>query len=998
MSLLEIKEQQGQLANGFYGREASLAHLKRWFEDESDGAPNFMYITGDSGVGKTSLIRNFIEDLTDDRIYIATNKEDLTNDTGPYYTVITLFEQIINTWLLQPDRKLREIEQVLRQGLGMQQSVMVETFPHLEVLLGKTAKKYRKPSFVFEHWFNEALMSLVRCVQLINPKTLFFVDDLQWADSASLRFFEYWSGQKRTPEIRIIFTLRETENRQNELAKRTFYRRIQDFNLEEHKLTGLNRDNIECWLNESYEINPEVKAKFHEFIYQVTKGNPLFIRLIINFLIREKGLFYDQAEQSWQFNLSSAKKLDMNKRIVEYILDEMEGLSTEVLELLGIGAVIGSRCTVALLSGVTDLAYSEVMRRLAPAVELGILEFLGDDNASIGSSSYRFVHDKMQDSAYSLLSEEKKRWIHFSIGKCYAKALGSAASDRNIYDIVDQYNKCVSYFTTENERMTLAQMNLQAGKKAKSVSAFQLALEYFNLVIQLIEDHNEFWEKQIVFEVYLEAGDAAFLKKDFVSSVMFYESALKYASTKMEMAQVHYHFLKMHVLVNDPISAWSSGVEGLNLIGIKFPKEISARNYLWEQFRAKRNLKTICSERWQNVAYSEDKTATLAFLMLQELHEISRLYTLRQADMIVYKGINLLVDTGKNPLGVFSISAYAAKIGLISGDVEKGNELVKLAISFSQHQDDVIVSGRSMRFEFGQFGFLLEHSRRHLYSLNKAFALSKEAGDYGTACDTALLIIENKLVMGDSIVDISNQLTDFELFLTQEGNNEVRFCVKSIELACENLINNDANTSKRLLEFLEENERFVSPDKLEKVKVICELNSLINHRSNHFFNEAWFTNLQFKRLSLIEVMRIFIAIEGISRNGLTQKKYWLARLKKARVFFKKRIVSNEGNTAVLLAFTNAVIAQFKGENRLVIAHYDTAIHYADLYEYVHFKGILNENMAIFYLNHLRIGQALVHFNEAILCYEKWGATYKTNSLKNEVHNLIEAENARLTMK
>lgn len=92
-----------------------------------------------------------------------------------------------------------------------------------------------------------------------------------------------------------------------------------------------------------------------------------------------------------------------------------------------------------------------------------------------------------------------------------------------------------------------------------------------------------------------------------------------------------------------------------------------------------------------------------------------------------------------------------------------------------------------------------------------------------------------------------------------------------------------------------------------------------------------------------------------------------------------------------------MIAQFKGENRLVIAHYDTAIHYADLYEYVHFKGILNENMAIFYLNHQRMGQALVHFNEAILCYEKWGATYKTNSLKNEVHNLIEAENARLTM-
>lgn len=995
MSLLEIKKQQGQLANGFYGREANLTHLKHWFEDKSEKTPNFMYVTGDSGVGKTSLIRNFIEDLSDDRIYIATNKEDLTNNTGPYFTVITLFEQIINTWLLLPDRKLREIEQVLRQGLGTQQSVIVETFPRLEILLGKTTKKYRKPSFVFEHWFNEALMSLVRCVQTINTKTLFFVDDLQWADSASIRFFEYWSGQKRTPEIRVIFTHRESENRQNELAKRTFYRRIQDFNFEEHKLTGLTRETINFWLAESFEIHPDAKSKFQEFIYQVTKGNPLFINLICSYLIREKGLFYDKTERVWHFNPSNAKKLDRNKRIVEYVLDEMEALSIEVIELLGIGAVIGSRCTVALLSGVTDLAYSEVIKRLAPAVDLGILEFLGNDNASIGSCSYRFVHDKMQDSAYSLLSEEKKRWIHFSIGKCYAKALGSAASDRNIYDIVDQYNKCVSYFTTENERVSLAQMNLQAGKKAKSVSAFHLALEYFNLVIQLIEDHIEFWEKEMVFEVYLEAGDTAFLKKDFVSSVMFYESALKYSSTKMEMAQVHYHFLKMHVLVNDSVSAWVSAVEGLNLIGVKFPKEISTINYLWEQFRARRNLKTICSDRWQDVAISEDKTATLAFLILQELYEISRLYTQRQTDMIVYKGINLLIDSGKNPLGVFSISAYAAKMGLVYGNIEKGNELIKLAISFSQKQDDAIVSGRSMRFEFGQFGFLLEHSRRHLYSLNKAFALSKEAGDYGTACDTALLIIENKLVMGDSISEIVNQLVDFESFLMQEGNSEVRFCVRAIEMACEVLVYNEDKTFKRFLDYLEENERFVSPDKVEKTKVISELSGLINHRANHFFNESWFTTMQFKRLSLIEVMRIFIAIEGISRNGLDQKKYWIKRLKKARVFFKKRISSNEGNTAVLLAFVNAVIAQFKGENRLVIAHYDTAIHYADLYEYVHFKAVLNEKMANFYQDHQRIGQALVHYNESILCYEKWGANFKTGTLKQEVQKIIDFENTRL---
>ncbi len=998
MSLLETKNNQGLLTDALYGREANLAQMKHWFDDESADVPCFMYVIGDSGVGKTSLIRNFIDELSERRIYFATNKEELTSGTAPYYTVITLFDQLINEWLLESDSKLREIELALRQGLGMHLGVIVETFPRLEILIGKTSKKYRKPSFVFEHWFNEALMSFVRCMQLIETKTLFFIDDLQWADSASLRFFEHWSTQKRTPNIRGIYALRESENKQFESSKRSYQIRNKESHIIELKLSGLTRGSIEFWMNESYVVHEDCKAKFHEFIYQVTKGNPLFIRLIIHFLIREGGLFFDPDEQAFQFDTSKSKKLDKNKRIVEYILDEMEGLSEEVIELVGIGSVIGSKFTVALLSGVTDLSYSEVMRRLSFAVELGILEYLDDNNASIGSNSYRFIHDKMQDSAYSLLTEEKKKWIHFSLGKCYSTALGLAASDRNIYDIVNQYNKCLSYFTTAHERMTLAQMNLQAGKKAKSISAFQLALEYFNLVIQLIEDQSQFWEKKLVFEVYLEAGDAAFLKKDFVSSVMFYESALKYATTKIEKAQVHYHFLKMHVLVNDPVSAWSSGVEGLNLIGIKFPKEINTTNYLWERFLTKRNLKTFYNDRWQNVAVSEDKVVTLAFLILQELHEISRFYTKRQADMVVFKGINLLVEFGKNPLGAFSLSAYAAKLGIANGEVERGNELVKLAISFSQQQDDVIFSGRSMRFEFGQFGFLLEHSRRHLYSLNKAFAISKGAGDYGTACDTALLILGNKFVMGDSISETVAQLSDFKPFLMREGNSEVRFSVTTIELVCNLLERNEPASLVQLRDFLEENERFVATDQLEKIKILSEIGELINNHKSHYFHEPWFATMQFERLSLIEVMRIFVAVTAISEKDHSQKKYWLPRLKKAKRYLKKRMSSNEGNMAVLFAFVNAVIAKFKGEHRLVIAHYNTAIHYADLYEYVHFKGVLNEKMAIFYNEHQRVGQALVHYNEAILCYEKWGANFKTNLLKEEVQKLIDSENTKLTVR
>ena len=189
--------------------------------------------------------------------------------------------------------------------------------------------------------------------------------------------------------------------------------------------------------------------------------------------------------------------------------------------------------------------------------------------------SYRFLNWQIREAAYNRLTDEKKRRIHYTLGKTYLSSLGYAARERNIYDIVDQFNRCITYFNSEKDRLELVEMNLQAGKKAKNEEDFDRAQFYFTKAIQLIESNRQIWNSDLVFDVYIQSGEVAFLKSDYVSSVMFFESSLKYTTNNFQKAQVHYHFLVMQNSVCDIEKAWKSGLEVLSLLDSPFPKKIS---------------------------------------------------------------------------------------------------------------------------------------------------------------------------------------------------------------------------------------------------------------------------------------------------------------------------------------------------------------------------------------------------------------------------------------
>src|SRR5262249_13558671 len=125
--------------------------------------------------------------------------------------------------------------------------------------------------------------------------------------------------------------------------------------------------------------------------------------------------------------------------------------------------------------------------------------------------SYKFIHDRIQEAAYSLIPGASRAEEHLRIGRLLAARASTRDSEETIFDVVNQLNRGAALITSQEERDELAELNLIAGKRTKSSAAFALALKYFMAGASLLRD--DCWERgrDLVFALELELAECEFL-------------------------------------------------------------------------------------------------------------------------------------------------------------------------------------------------------------------------------------------------------------------------------------------------------------------------------------------------------------------------------------------------------------------------------------------------------------------------------------------------------
>ncbi len=170
---------------------------------------------------------------------------------------------------------------------------------------------------------------------------------------------------------------------------------------------------------------------------------------------------HDAARWSWELDRIHAKTYTDN--VVDFMVGKLTRLPSDTQNALQLLACLGNSAEVTKLSIALGGTLEQVHAALWPAVHQELVERLAD--------AYRFAHDRVQEAAYSLISEELRTEAHLRMGRRLAANIPLEDQEEAIFDIVNQLDRGAALIRSRDEREQLAELNLRAGKRAKASTA-----------------------------------------------------------------------------------------------------------------------------------------------------------------------------------------------------------------------------------------------------------------------------------------------------------------------------------------------------------------------------------------------------------------------------------------------------------------------------------------------------------------------------------------------
>src|SRR5262249_8638769 len=135
----------------------------------------------------------------------------------------------------------------------------------------------------------------------------------------------------------------------------------------------------------------------------------------------------------------------------------------------------------------------------------------GAPPAPMFNVSYRFLHDRVQQAAYSLIEQSHQKEIHLRIGRLLYAQSDDQAREERLLEIADHLNIGASRIVDRNERQSLARLTLGAGRRTKAAAAYQAAAGYFAAGTALLDDESFRDAYALAFALHTERAECEYL-------------------------------------------------------------------------------------------------------------------------------------------------------------------------------------------------------------------------------------------------------------------------------------------------------------------------------------------------------------------------------------------------------------------------------------------------------------------------------------------------------
>ncbi|MGF1488085.1 MAG: AAA family ATPase [Prochloraceae cyanobacterium] len=1006
-----------QIRPQLYGREKEIEILLKALNSQKFPT-QLMLISGYSGIGKSALVKEIYKPITSAKGYFISGKFDRYQRDLPYSAIVQAWRQLVKYLLGESQSDLENWKNKILAALKKNGQVIIDLIPEVEQIIGKQPPIPDLGATESQNRFNWVFLEFIKVFAKSEHPLVIFLDDLQWADRASLQIIQLVITEESIEHLFLIGAYRNNEVSAGDPLTLTIdYIRKAKVKVSEISLSALQLSDIAKLIADSFNCTYQTAKPLAELVLAKTRGNPFFINEFLRSLYLDNLLSFNYQSRSWQWDLAQIQSKKFTENVVELLSRSLQKISIETQNILQIAACIGNQFEIKILATAADKSLQETAFLLREAIEFGLVFPLSNIYKSIELNvsqekekqlevEYKFIHDRIRQAAYSLIPPESRSQLHHKIGKLLLKSVSKDRLKEKIFEIVDRLNLGIESILSQQEKDELAKLNLIAGQKAQRSAAYKEAFEYLKFAQNLLGENA--WERhyQLTLELYLTTAEAGCLNGSFQAVETWSNQIIARAKNLIDRGRGYKVKILCYFIAADYCRALSIGIVGLKELGITIPQgKIAVNSNLLYQFFKHKTLSSNFTLRVERLPKNTDERGLLLIELIGILRPIAYIVSPKNYLLLTFKQVDLLLKYGISSSGYLTVIVYGIVVAWVLGNIERGYKIARAGLYLSEQNYDPQYRSKILF----RFHALLGHSKQHLNTslpgLLEGYFKGLETGEAKWTTTNIAWYLFHSFIVGKKLEQLAKETAKYTKTISKiKMGSELLFfeyheraiqILSSQELAREFVQKKVAPLVDREFDDRKKDENLVIFYNNFYLIFCCYLFGK-NIEANDYIERSKQQISVALGQAVIPVFYFYDSLNKIAlidRDKIKYQKFFKA-IDRNQNKIKKiadRAPMNYRHKYDLVA---AELQRIKGNKEKAANLYETAINGAKKYGYINEEALAWELAAKFYSEWEKPTIAKTYTIEACYRYSLWGAKAKVKDLEAnypELFNEIEAE-------
>jgi predicted ATPase/signal transduction histidine kinase len=968
-----------------YGREREIDALLAAFDRVvADGQPELVLVSGYSGVGKSSVVNELHKALVPPRGLFAAGKFDQYKRDIPYATLAPAFRTLVRQILAKSEAEVGPWRAALQEAVGPNGQLIVNLIPEVEFVFGKQPPIPDLPPQDAQNRFQMVFRRFLGAFARPEHPLALFLDDLQWLDLATLDLLEHLATHSEVRHLLLVGAYRDNEVSPAHPLLRTLEAiRTAGASVEEIVLAPLGLDDVGRLASDALHCELERAQPLAQLVHEKTGGNPFFASQFFTALADEGLLAFEPVTWAWQWDMSRIRAKSYTDNVVELMAGKLRRLSVRTQEALKQLACLGNIAEIATLTLVQGETAETVHAALWEAVCAGLVVHLEE--------TYKFLHDRIQQAAYSLIPEEQRAGVHLRIGRMLLARMTADQLADHLFDVANQLNRGAERLIDRDERVRVATIDLRAGRKAKASAAYVSAGAYFAAGLTLLDQPDWGIQHELIFSLTLELAECELLGGGMERAAQLIEELLQRAASDVEFADASCLKINLHVLTGEHPVAIDSALGCLRLFGIDLPAHPTLEQVRAEYETVWRTLNGRPIESLINLPLMTDPKTQAAMQVLSALAGPATFTDFQLFCLLACRMVNVSIRHGISGAAAYAYACLGSVLGANFHRYREGYRLGRLACDLVEKHGFTAYDTK-VSHAMGLAAFWTQPLTSVIELRRATTRSATERGDLTFACYGMHQSITYLLTRNDPLDAVWRESAAALDFARAAKFRDVVDLIRRQQRFISSMQGRDATFSTFSDERFDE-EAFEAQRTAARTPTVMCLHWIRKLKARYLSGEyaeaqaaadkakalLWISAVQLQLLDYFYYTALTVATlyEGASPDEQTG---WRELLMAHREQLREWAENYPPTFADKYALVSAEIARLEGRDIDAMRLYEQAIRSAREHGFVQNEALAHETAARFFLARGLETIGLTYLHHARSGYDRWGALGKVKQL------------------